>query len=60
MTREGVENIRQRLSQQNSSQVEQQYKPYAAAAAYNQRRGNIMYSPPQGPSASAQKHFTDL
>jgi hypothetical protein len=58
MTREGVDTLRQRLSQQNPSQVEQPYKPYATA--YNQRPGNSMYSPSQGPSASTQKHFTDL
>ena len=58
MTREGVDTLRQRLTQQNPSQQEQQHKQYAAA--YNQRPGNNMYPPSQGPSASMQKHFTDL
>lgn len=58
MTREGVDTLRQRLTQQNPSQLDQQYKQYATA--YNQRPGNNMYSPSQGPSASTQKHFTDL
>ena len=57
MTREGVETLRQRLTQPNQSQQDQQYKQYAA---YNQRPGNNAYSTSQGPSASTQKHFTDL
>jgi len=55
MTREGVEQLRQRLTQQNQSTADQQYKQYASgnSTGYNQ------YSTPQQGSTQ-QHHFTDL
>jgi len=59
MSREGVDQIRQRLMQQNQSYADQQYKQYAN---YNQRSGNSAshnpYSSSQG--SKQQQHFTDL
>jgi hypothetical protein len=59
MTREGVEQLRQRLTQQNQSSADQQYKQHAT---YNQRSGNSAsynpYSSSQG--STQQQHFTDL
>lgn len=56
MTREGVDQLRQRLMQQNQSPVDQQY------AIYNQASGNSAthnpYSSSQG--STQQQHFTDL
>jgi hypothetical protein len=59
MTREGIDQLRQRLTQQNQSSADQQYKQQAT---YNQRSGNSAgynpYSSSQG--STQQKHFTDL
>ena len=60
MTREGIDQLRQRLMQQNPSSVDQSYKQY------NQRSGNSNaptsynnpYSSSQG--STQQHHFTDL
>jgi hypothetical protein len=58
MTREGIENLRQRLMEQNTPQLDQQYKPYAG---YNQRGVNQnYYSPSQAGTSFISKHFTDL
>ena len=54
MTREGVDTIRQRLMQQNLSQIEQQYKQHGIS---DKSVVNDNYSSSQG---STQKHFTDL
>jgi hypothetical protein len=55
MTREGVDQLRQRLAQQNQSSVKQQ-------PTYNQRSGNsASYNPYSSSQGSAQQqHFTDL
>ena len=59
MTREGVDQLRQRLAQQNPSPVSQQYKQQPT---YNQRSGNsASYNPYTSSQGSAQQqHFTDL
>ena len=59
MTREGVDQLRQRLTQQNQSSVDQQYKQYPTN---NQRSGNsASYNPYTSSQGSTQQHhFTDL
>jgi hypothetical protein len=59
MTREGIEQLRQRLTQQNQSSTDQQYKQYPS---HNQRSGNsASYNPYPSSQGSTQKqHFTDL
>jgi hypothetical protein len=60
MTREGIDQLRQRLMQQNQSSTDQQYKQQQPT--YNQRSGNSAgYSNPHSSSQrSNQQHFTDL
>lgn len=62
MTREGIDQLRQRLMQQNQSSTDQQYKQQPT---YNQRSGNSAgynpYSSSQGSTQQQQQqHFTDL
>jgi hypothetical protein len=62
MTREGVDQIRQRLMQQNQSSVDQPYKQYTT---YNQPSGNSNAATSYNPYSSSQgsiqqQHFTDL
>lgn len=62
MTREGIEQLRHRLMQQNQSSAEQQYKQYATykqTPAINNANNSNPYSSSQG-SAQQQQHFTDL
>lgn len=62
MTREGIDQLRQRLMQQNQPSTNQQYKQQQQQT-YNQRSGNSAgynpYSSSQG-SNQQQHHFTDL
>jgi hypothetical protein len=63
MTREGVDQLRQRLMQQNQSSIDQSHKQYST---YNQRSGNsnapTNYNNPYSSSQGSiqQQHFTDL
>ncbi|CAF1165525.1 unnamed protein product [Adineta steineri] len=59
MTREGIDQLRQRLTQQNPPPPQPVNQPYSA---YNQRSGNsASYNPyPSTQGPPQQQHFTDL